>query len=58
MLVGVGIGMGFERWTVWGSVALLLSALPVLVMGLISAARANDSEIQTPLEFRPYGAEG
>jgi hypothetical protein len=22
------------------------------------AVRANDSETQTPLEFRPYGAEG
>ncbi len=25
---------------------------------LYAAVRANDSETQTPLEFRPYGAEG
>ena len=27
-------------------------------IGAEVAVRANDSETQTPLEFRPYGAEG
>jgi hypothetical protein len=39
---------------------LLTVAKAVIVSGLSRSqtVRANDGETQTPLEFRPYGAEG
>ena len=36
----------------------LRTAPSLTVFSSSSPVRANDSETQTPLEFRPYGAEG
>jgi hypothetical protein len=35
-----------------------LTKTPEILNAYVEPVRANDSETQTPLEFRPYGAEG
>jgi hypothetical protein len=53
VLVKMVIGRLSPKFSIsnFGRMNMLAMARPISV-------RANDSETQTPLEFRPYGAEG